>query len=108
MQAGDFELVLMTAVLPPAIAATSTPNDSVNGKLNGLMISDTPYGILWTFVVTLGKQTSPLKCRSGFAHFRTPLIISFASRMTVPMSQKNASASSRPRSSFSAALISSS
>ena len=38
----DLELALMTAVFPPAIAAARTPIESRKGKLNGLMIRDTP------------------------------------------------------------------
>ena len=61
VQAGDFELAFMTAVFPPAIAAVSTPRESITGKLNGLIIKETPYGTLYTFVIMLGKQCSPLK-----------------------------------------------
>ncbi len=69
VQCADLELALITAVLPPAMLAANTPKDNKNGKLNGLMIRDTPYGILYTLVTVLGKQRIPLKCVSGFAHF---------------------------------------
>ena len=38
----DFELVFITAVLPPLILAARTPSVRRTGKLNGLMIRDTP------------------------------------------------------------------
>ena len=42
VQLTDLELALITAVFPPAMLAASTPSESVNGKLNGLMIRLTP------------------------------------------------------------------
>ena len=44
--AADFELVFNTAVLPPEMLAASTPSVRRIGKLNGEMMSETPYGIL--------------------------------------------------------------
>ena len=40
--------------------AVSTPRVSRMGKLNGLIISVTPYGILYTLVTKLGKHIKPL------------------------------------------------
>ena len=40
--AADLLLDLTTTVLPPAIAAATTPMVSKMGKLNGLMTNDTP------------------------------------------------------------------
>ena len=56
MQFLDLELALITAVLPPAILAARTPRDKSIGKLKGLIIRVTPYGILYTLVNTLGKH----------------------------------------------------
>ena len=42
VQASDLLLVLMTTVLPPHIAAATTPMVSKIGKLNGLITNDTP------------------------------------------------------------------
>ena len=42
VERGDLELALMTAVLPPAMAAVSTPRERRKGKLKGLMISAVP------------------------------------------------------------------
>ena len=42
VHAGDFELVLMTAVFPPEMLAARTPKLKSRGKLNGLMIRVTP------------------------------------------------------------------
>ena len=41
-QAGALALTFSTAVLPPAIAAASTPSDKSTGKLNGLMMRQVP------------------------------------------------------------------
>ena len=38
----DFEDILTRAVLPPAILAAKTPNESKTGKLNGEIIKVTP------------------------------------------------------------------
>ena len=57
----DLLLALIKAVLPPAIEAANTPIDNKTGKLNGEMIKDTPYGILYTLVKILGKHASPEK-----------------------------------------------
>ena len=46
VEAADLLLDLMTTVFPPAIAAATTPMVRRMGKLNGLMTSETPYGIL--------------------------------------------------------------
>ena len=42
VQAADLLLDLMTTVLPPHIAAATTPMVSRIGKLKGLMTNDTP------------------------------------------------------------------
>ena len=42
VQADDLELDLITTVLPPHMAAATTPRVSRMGKLNGLMTSETP------------------------------------------------------------------
>jgi hypothetical protein len=42
VHADDFELDLITTVLPPHIAAATTPIVNRIGKLNGLITSDTP------------------------------------------------------------------
>ena len=98
VHAADLELDLITTVLPPAMAAATTPKVSRKGKLNGLITNDTPYGILYTLVNMLGKHISPLRCHSGRAHRRRPWMISLISTMMGPMSHRYASTALRPRS----------
>ena len=88
MQFSDFELALRIAVLPPAMAADKTPSERRKGKLKGLIIKVTPYGILYTFAKRLGKATKPAKCLSGLAQCLRFLIASLISEITVPISQK--------------------
>ena len=88
MLAADLELDLTTTVLPPAMAAATTPIVSKIGKLNGLMTNDTPYGILYTLVTMLGKHMKPLKCRSGRDHRLKLRSISLISTIIGPTSQR--------------------